>query len=102
MGKFLGNQLHPIEWIGSIAWSIFWGVLGYTAITERSITLGGRGGISHSEGLSAVIVGFLLIGASLVGVGWLLRVHPFKRLLQVLLGVGWLCSASVYLWRFYP
>lgn len=102
MGKYLGNRLHPIEWVVSIAWAIFCGALGYAAISERSITLGGRYGISHSEGLSAVILGFLLIAAALVGVSWLLRLHPFKRLLQVLLFAGWLCSAAIYLWRFYP
>jgi hypothetical protein len=102
MGKYLGNRLHPFEWVGSIAWSIFWGVLGYVAISERSITLGGRNGITHPEGLSAVLLGFLLIGASLVGVSWLLRLHAFKRLLQALLFGGWLCSAAVYLWLFYP
>ena len=102
MGKYLGNRLHPLEWVGSIVWSIFWGVLGYVAISERSITLGGRDGITHSEGLSAVILGFLLIGASLVGVSWLLRLNAFKRQLQVLLFVGWLCGAVLYLWLLYP
>ena len=102
MGKYLGNKLHPIEWVGSIAWAVFWGALAYLAITERSITLGGRLGITHYEGLAVVLLGFLLLGGALVGVGWLLRLHPFKRLLQLLLFLGWLCSAIVYVSLFYP
>jgi hypothetical protein len=102
MGKFLGNKLHPIEWVGSIVWVTFWGSLGYTAIAEQSITLGGRTGISYSEGLSAVVLGFFLIGAALVGISWLLRVHPFKRQLQAVLFAGWFCVALIYLWIFYP
>jgi len=102
MGKFPGNRLHPIECIGSIVWSIFCVVLAYIAIHERSITLGGRNGITHSEGLSAVISGFTFIGAALLGVNWLLRLHAFKRLLQMLLILGWLCSAIIYFAFFYP
>ena len=102
MGKYLGNHLHSIEWIGSIAWAIFWGTLAYIAISERNITLGGRLGISHTEGLAAVLLGFVLLGSALVGVGWLLRLHPFKRLLQLFLFLGWLCSAVVYISIFYP
>mgnify|MGYP003462440824 FL=1 len=102
MDKYFGNQLHPIEWVGSIAWAMFWGALAYLAISERSITLGGRLGVSHTEGLAAVLLGFLLLGGALVGVGWLLRLHPFKRLLQLLLFLGWLCSAIVYVSLFYP
>ena len=59
MGKYVGNQLHPIEWVGSIAWAVFCGTLAYVAITERSITLGGRLGVTHFEGLAAVLLGFL-------------------------------------------
>jgi hypothetical protein len=99
--SYNGDRLQPIEWIGSILWTIFWGTLGYIAISERSITLGGRLGISHTQGLAAVLLGFLLLGASLIGVGWLLRLHPFERLLKMLLFVGWLCSAIVYFVFFY-
>ena len=102
MGKFFGNHLHPIEWVGSIAWAVYCGSLAYIAISERKITLGGRLGISHLEGLSAVLAGFLFVGGALVGVSWLLRVHPFKRLLQLILFLGWLCSAIVYFSFFYP
>lgn len=97
-----GNRLLPIEWIGSILWAFFWGVLAYIAISEKSITLGGRLGISHSEGLAAIVLGFFMLGASLFGASWLLRLHPFKRLLQLFLFLGWLCSAIVYFAFVYP
>jgi hypothetical protein len=96
------NQLFPFEWIGGIAWAVFWGILAYIAISERSITLGGRFGITHFDGLSAVTIGFILLGTSFLGVNVLLRTHPFKRLLQLILSGGWLCSAIVYLVFFYP
>jgi len=97
-----GNRLLPIEWVGSILWAVFWGALAYIAITEKSITLGGRLGVSHTEGLAAVLLGFILLGASLVGLGWLLRLHPFKRVLWLLIFLGWLCSAIIYFSFFYP
>ncbi|NMM29192.1 MAG: hypothetical protein HHJ12_18435 [Glaciimonas sp.] len=97
-----GNQLFLFEWIGGIVWVIFWGSLAYIAISERSITLGGKGGITHFDGLWAESMGFILLGTSLLGVNVLLRIHPFKRLLQLLLFMGWLCSAIVYFACFYP
>ena len=96
------NQLFLFEWIGGIAWAILWGSLAYIAISERSITLGGKGGLKHFDGLWAVITGFTLLGTSLLGVNVLLRVHPFKRLLQLLLFLGWLCSVIIYFSYFYP
>lgn len=102
MGKYLGNRLSAFEWISAVVWTVFWGVLGYVAITERSITLGGRFGTSHTEGLPAVIVGLCLLGIALIGIGALLRLHPFKQLLRGLLAAGWLCGAIAYLWLVYP
>ena len=97
-----GNRLLPIEWIGSILWAVFWAVLAYIAISEKSITLGGRLGINHSEGLAAIILGFVMLGASFVGASWMLRLHPFKRLLHLLLFLGWLCGAIAYFAFVYP
>lgn len=97
-----GNRLLPIEWIASILWAVFWGVLAYIAISEKSITLGGRLGITHSEGLAAIIHGFIMLGASLLGASWLLRLHPFKRLLQLFLFLGWLCGVIAYFVFAYP
>ena len=91
-----GNRLLPIEWIGSTLWVVFWAVLAYIAISEQSISLGGRLGITHSEGLAAITHGFVMLGASLVGVAWMLRLHPFKRLWHLLLFLAWLCGVIVY------
>ena len=95
------NRLHPFEWIGAIVWIVFWGVLGYIAITQKNITLGGRFGISSANGLAAVLLGFALIGVSLMGVNWLLRYSPFKPMAQFLLLLVWLGSAITYLMYFY-
>lgn len=91
-----GNRLLPIEWLGSILWISLWGTLGYVAIAEESITLGGRS-IAHYEGTSAVVAGFLLVGAALVGVDWLLRVSPCRRALRAFLVCAWLGLAIVLL-----
>ena len=91
------NKLFLFEWIGGIAWTIFWGSLAFIAISKRSITLGGKVGIAHFDGLWAVIMGFILLGASMLGLNVLLRTHPFKRLLQLLLLLGWLCSFIIYI-----
>lgn len=90
------NRLHPLEWVASILWAIFWGVLGYIALKEKSISLGGRGGISHYKGLAAEITGFGLVGLALVGLSWLFQGSPFKRHIQVLLSLGWVTGAGLY------
>jgi hypothetical protein len=91
-----------IEWFLTILWIVVFGSLSYIAFTERSITLGGKGGFHHSDGLSAVIMGFILLGAALLGVGLLFSLHAFERLLQLLLFLGWLGSIIIYFAYFYP
>ena len=99
--KYDGNRLLPLEWIGAIAWIAFWSVLGYVAITEKNITLGGRLGISNVHGFAAVLLGLALIGVALLGVSWLLRLNPFRSMLQFLLLLAWLGGAIIYLKFFY-
>jgi hypothetical protein len=91
-----------IEWFLTILWIAVFGSLSYIALTERSITLGGKGGLHHSAGLSAVIMGFMLLGAALLGVSLLFSLHAFERLLQLLLFLGWLGSIIIYFACFYP
>ncbi len=67
------------------------------AISQESITLGGKGGIKHSEGLSAVLEGFMLIGFSLLGVLPFLAGNGFRRLLTVLIFISWFIGSIVYL-----
>lgn len=96
------NRLYLFEWVGGIAWAILWSSLAYIAISERSLTLGGKGGLKYYDGLWAVVMGFILLGTSLLGVNVLLRIHPFKRLLQLLLFLGWLGSIVIYFTCYYP
>jgi len=91
-----GNRLMPAEWVASLLWVAFWGVLAYLAIFERSLSLASRLGVSHAEGTTAVVLGFLLLGAALFGFVWLLRFHPLRRLLRLLLLVAWLLSMLLY------
>lgn len=96
-----GNRLLTFEWVVSLAWAIFWGALGYVAIVKRDITLGGRS-ITHYEGISAVIAGFVMIGVALLGISWLFRLSPFRRHAQFLLCMAWTVGATVYFSWFYP
>jgi hypothetical protein len=96
------NRLLPVEWFLSILWIVVWGSLAYIAITERSIFVVGRLTMGRVDGLGAVIHGFTSLSAALAGVGWLLRLHPLKRLLRLLLFIGWLSSVIIYFTYFYP
>ena len=91
-----GNKLPVITWAFSLGGAAFFAVLSYVALSERSISLANRIGISHYTGLSAVITGFLLLGASLYCLSWLLLTNPFRRQLRVALAVVWVVTAAVY------
>lgn len=94
------QRLHPIEWVFCGVWTLVWCSLAYIALTGGSITLGagkfGLGG-GHAEGAAAIAVGFIALGAAVCGIGWLLRVHRYRRLLRLGLLVGWLGSVALYL-----
>ncbi len=94
-------QVLTVEWVGSVAWSAVFGSLSYIAMSQESITLGGRSGVSHCEGLSAVVTGLGLLAFALAPVWLLLRVHPFRRLLRLLLCLAWLGGSIIYLVFFY-
>ena len=96
MSLYNPNRLDPLEKIGSIVWIVFWSVLAYIALTEQSITLGGRSGIHHYEGGWASGMGVLMIGAALIGVDWLARLNRWRRPLRLLLMAVWLgCVVAV-------
>lgn len=92
------NRLYPVEWICCALWVVFWATLAYVALTERSITLGG-GRISHAsrfDGGWAVGAGLTMAGIAAFGVGWLLRLNPYHRLLRFMLFVAWLIFVVAY------
>jgi hypothetical protein len=77
------------------------GWLSWTAITERAITTGGRTGIHHKEGLSAVISGFFYLGAALFVLGLLAHTNRFKRLIWAGLALAWvLVTSSFFLFSY--
>ena len=94
-----GQKLYTFEWVGCIVWTLVWGSLAYIALTERAITLGagkfGLGG-GHSEGGAAIATGFLALGAAACGIGWLLRLSRYRRLLRFALFLCWLVSIALY------
>ncbi len=98
--RFDGNRLTPLEWIFALGWTGYCFTLGLLALVSRSISLGSRGGIGHYEGMSAIVAGLMLLGAGLVGVAWLLRLHPLRRQLRALLFVAWFAGSAGYLYFF--
>ena len=92
-------KLPPIEWFLCIVWMLVWGSLAYIAFTERSLTLGGGKaglGSGHFEGTTAVVAGFVALGAAAGGLCWLLRVSRYRRLLRLALVIAWLASIAAY------
>ena len=95
-------KLHPMEWFLCVAWTLVWGSFAYMALTEKSLTLGGgKAGLGggHVEGAAAIAAGFVALGAAAGAIWWLLRVSRYRRLLRLMLILGWLSSVAVYIWR---
>jgi hypothetical protein len=90
------NRLPFVAWFLAIIFTIVLGHLGYLAITERSITTGGRGGIHHAEGTSAVVLGFGFIGFALASLGSLAIFNRFRNLIWLFLSLLWLSSITIY------
>jgi hypothetical protein len=76
--------------------AIVLGILGFVAISERAITTGGRAGIHHAEGVSALVVGFGLIGFALAALGSLAFYGRFRNLIWLSLLLLWMTGIAVY------
>ena len=81
--------------------SLICGALGFLAVSERELTTGGRVGIHHSSGLTAVIAGWLFVAGALALLGMFANASRFKRLIWVMLAVVWSASVTVYFVWFY-
>lgn len=90
------NKLPFVAWFGAILFAVVLGALGFVAISERAITTGGRTGIYHAEGSSAVVLGFGFIGFALASVGSLAVYSRFRNLIWLSLAILWLASVAVY------
>lgn len=93
------HRVQTVIQVGALIWMGFWGALAYIAITERSISLGGRGGISHYEGTSAVFTGFFLLGVSILGIVPLIEFNPWKRHIKVMAFISWL-AFCIGIWMY--
>ena len=90
------HKLPFIAWFGAIVFAVVLGSLGFLAITERAITTGGRNGIHHAEGTSAVVLGFGFIGFAFASLGSLAVFNRFRNLIWFLLALLWLASIAIY------
>lgn len=93
------QKLYAVEWVACTLWILVWGILGYIALTERSITLGGGKsglGSDHFDGAAAVAVGLVMLGMAAGGVGWLFRPSRYRLLLRSILFVVFLGGAILY------
>jgi len=85
-----------INFIISLLCIITFAALGYIAISDQNITIGGRYGISHSEGTHAVVVGFFLIGVAFIFAAESLERIFNKTILFFLFLILWLCGIYAY------
>lgn len=54
-------------------------------------------GAGHLEGPSAVTIGFAMLGMAAGGIGWLLRLTRYRRILRLALFGLWLGTIVAYL-----
>jgi hypothetical protein len=85
-----------IIWFAVGAFVIVFGSLAWIAITEKAISTGTRTGISHKEGLGAVVSGFFYLGVAVAALGVLAYRNRFKRLIWLALAVAWLLGVAIY------
>jgi hypothetical protein len=88
-------------WFAVGAFVVVFGSLGWIAISERSISTGTRAGISHKEGLNAVVSGFFYLGVAVAALGVLAYRNRFRRLIWLALAVVWLTGVAIYFSFYY-
>jgi hypothetical protein len=90
------RKVDPLIWVLSLAWTAIWGGLGVSAIVLKSLSMSTRYGLSHHEGLEAVMRGAVLIGVALAG-GALPFLHRnrFRKHIIALMVLCWLVGSAV-------
>ena len=94
-----GRKPPLVAWFLATLFALVLGWLGLSAIVEQSITTGGKFGIHHAEGASAVIVGFIFIGFALVSLGLLAEFSRFRNLIWLVLALACLLGMAIYVLR---
>src|SRR5687767_11847056 len=94
-------RLGAIIWIPAICMALICGSLAWLAITEGQLTTASRVGTHTSDGLAAVVKGFLFLGAGLAFLGMLAIASRYKRLIWLALGLVWAVVIVVYFLFFY-
>lgn len=75
--------------------------LAWIAISERSITLASKTGLNHSEGLAAVIHGFVFIGIAIALLGTFASASRWRNLIWLGLALAWAAGTAIYFLFFY-
>ena len=95
------SKIPAIVWVPAICMALICGSLAWLALTERQLATATRVGIHYSDGLAAVVRGFLFLGAGLSFVGVLAIASRFRRLIWLSLGLVWVCGVAVFFLFFY-
>lgn len=90
------QKIDPLIAVLGASLALICAAVAWLAISERRITLGSRHGISYSEGLDAVIQGWLFVGAALTVVGILASLSRWKRLIWIALFALWVAAVAIY------
>lgn len=89
-------KIPPLIAVGAACMTAICASLGWLALSERRLSVASRVGISYSEGLTAIIAGWLFLAGALAIVGILAGFSRFKHLIWLALAVLWLSAVAVY------
>ncbi len=90
------GKLPALIWIPVCCAAAICGSLAWLALTQRQLTVASRVGIHYSEGLAAVVEGFIFLGAGLLLFGVLAIASRYRSLIWLALGLTWVCGVVVY------
>lgn len=96
MGPMPPRRIPPFIAVTAACMAAICASLAWLALSERRLSLASRTGISSSEGLSAVIAGWILVGAVLAILGILASVSRFRRSIWFALATIWIGAVASY------
>jgi hypothetical protein len=84
-----------------VAAALVFASLAWIATSERNITLATKTGTVTSEGLAAVIRGFVFIGTAMALLGMFASASRWRNLIWLGIGLAWAAGTATYFLFFY-
>lgn len=91
------RRLGGVEIFGCVAFFLVFLVLGFLALSEQAISMGGakHGTITYAEGAKAVMLGFSFVAGAFGAAAYGLRYAKYKVAYWTILAVSW-CAIVVW------